>query len=253
MGKFFADIHALPQSQLGGEPHGLADTPEVAALRDASTDEDLLALGKALCWQLRYREAVEVYTKAIDLNPRDIRGYRQRAARYLTTLRPEAAIADFLRCRELGGDELDISYRLGLCRYFAEDYEGAMLEMERCYPLCDDEMGIGAIFWHTLSAWRAGERPGLLEENYHPLMQVGHHTAYEFTMAAAAGKISLGDALRRLNEEAEDLEFSIMAYGIAWLLEPAERDMLLRKLLERDSFWISFAYIAAWNDIHGRK
>lgn len=254
MGKYFADIHALPASQLGGQPHGLADTTEVASLRNAQTYEELLDLGKALCFQLRHREAVEVYTKAIALKPQDIRGYRQRAARYLTTLRPEPAIRDFLRCQELGGDEQDLSYRLGLCRYYAGDYEGAMLELERCYPLCDEEMGIAAIFWHTLSAWRAGEQPALLAQCYHPGMKVGHHTAYDFAMAVASGAHSLEEAKQRINGETDDLEYGIMAYGIAACLSALGRDAeartILNQLLERDGFWISYAYLAAWNDTH---
>ena len=251
MEKYFADVHASPASQLGSQPHGLTDTPEVASLRDAQTYGDLLALGKALCFHLRCREAVEVYSKAIALCPEDIRGYRQRAARYLTTLRPKPAIRDFHRCRELSGDAMDISYRLGLCRYYAGDYEGAMPELERCYPLCDEEMGIAVIYWHTLSAWRAGAQPVLLKQHYHPEMKVGHHRAYAFAMSAAAGHISMKDAMERLKTEADDLEFSIMAYGVAQQLEPPEKEALTRQLLERDGFWISYAYLAAWNDTYG--
>lgn len=251
MGEFFADIHAGPMSQLGNGPHGLSDTAAVAALRGADTYDDLLALGKALCYQLRYREAVEVYTRAIALDPGDIRGYRQRAARYLTTLRPKLAEADFLRCRALGGEALDISYRLGLCRYYAGEQALAMEELERCWPLCDDEMGIAVIFWHTLSAWRAGKRPTLLEDHYRPGMQAGHHTAYALAMSAAAGEIPLAAAMARLEREGEDLDFSILGYGLAWLLTPPEREALLRKVLERDGFWIGYAYLAAWNDING--
>ena len=88
MGLFFADEHATPASQMGDGVCELMDTPEVSALKDTDTYEGLLALGKALCYQLRYREAVEVYTKAVEMRPRDIRAYRQRGARYISTLRP---------------------------------------------------------------------------------------------------------------------------------------------------------------------
>ena len=254
MGKYFADIHGTPASQMGNESCELSDTVEVAKLRNAETYDELLALGKALCYQLRYREAVEVYTKAISRSPEDIRAYRQRAARYITTLQPLAAIQDFLRCRSLGGDEVDISYRLGLCHYLAGNYAEAMKELEHCYPLCDDEMGIAVIFWHTLSAWRLQLPTKLLNAAYHPGMNVGHHTAYEFTMAVASGRCELVDAMKRLEAEPEDLEYSIMAYGVAAVLnhmdKKNEAKKLIRNLLERDGFWISYAYIAAWNDVN---
>ena len=240
-----------PPANWGREPCQIPDSPEVAALRGAEDYDGLLALGKALCFQLRYREAVEVYDRAAVLCPTDIRAYRQRAARYLTTLRPEDAICDLLRCRALGGDEMDLSYRLGLCRYLTGAYRQAMAELETCYPLCDEEMGIAAMFWHTLSAWRAGEAPGLLR-HYRPGMAVGHHTAYDFCMALAAGFVDLRAAEARLKAEKSDLEYSILAYGVSGYLEHTGKDRaaeaLRERLLRRDSFWITYCYIAAWND-----
>ena len=159
MGQFFADIHASAASQLGNAPCGLTDSPEAAALRGGTTYDELLNLGKALCYQLRYHEAIAVYSRAIAMEPDTVTAIRQRAARYITTLQPEMAIRDFLRCRELGGDEMDISYRLGICHFLAGSYADAMAELTRCLPLCDDEMGIAAIFWHTLCAWRCGKMP----------------------------------------------------------------------------------------------
>lgn len=255
MGTFFADIHASAESQLGHISCAIEDSPEVAALRCAREPEQLLQLAQALGFQLRYREAAEVCSQAISLLPGDIRPIRLRAARHLSTLQTEKAISDFLTCRALGGDEMDISYRLGLCYYMAERYEDAMAELSRCLPLCDDEMGVAVIFWHTLSAWRADRMPVLLYRSYHSDMQVGHHTAYDFAMQVASEQLPLSAALTRLNNEPEDLEFSIMAYGIAEFMKHngLAYQPLMQTLLRRDSFWISYCYIAAWNDTFGKK
>lgn len=257
MGLFFADEHATPASQMGDGVCELMDTPEVSALKDTDTYEGLLALGKALCYQLRYREAVEVYTKAVEMRPRDIWAYRQRGARYISTLRPFEAFKDFLRCRQLGGDEMDISYRLGLCHYLAGDYIQGMKELEQAEPLCDDEMAVAVIYWHTLCAWRAGRSATLLRYVYRRGMEVGHHTAYDFAMAVAAGYVDVDKALVRLKAEKDDLEYSIMAYGVAAVLKQdgrrEEADELIREIVRRDGFWISYAYIAAWNDVSYQK
>ena len=255
MGQFFADIHASAASQLGNAPCGITDSPEVAALRGGTTYDELLTLGKALCYQLRYHEAIEAYSRAIAMEPDTVTAIRQRAARYITTLQPEKAIRDLHRCRALGGDEMDISYRLGISHFLAGDYAAAMEEMTRCLPFCDDEMGIAAIFWHTLCAWRCGKMPTLLYRGYRDGMQVGHHTAYAFAMQLAAERISLRDAQRLLEKEKDDLEFSIMAYGVAEFMEHNGMDAteLRKKILTRDSFWISYCYVAAWKDAYGKR
>jgi tetratricopeptide (TPR) repeat protein len=255
MGQYFADVHASAASQLGNDPCDLADSPEVAALRSTQSYEELLQLGKALCYQLRYHDAIEVYSRAIAMEPDNILAVRQRAARYITTLQPGKAVEDFLRCRKLGGDEMDISYRLGICYYLAENYSAAMAELTHCFPLCDDEMGIAVIFWHTLCAWRSGKIPSLLYGSYREGMKVGHHTAYAFAMKLAAERISHVQALEALEKQTDDLEYSIMTYGVAEFLDRNGMDSsaLRETLIERDSFWISYCYIAAWKDAHRKR
>lgn len=250
MGQYFADVHASAGSQLGHEKQFWEDTPQTGDLGY----EELLLFAKKLNWQLRYREAAQIYSMAIALNPKDIRGYRQRAGKYLSTLQPKLARKDLERCRELGGDEMDLSYRLGLCYYLEADYAKAIEAFETCYPLCDDEMGIAVLFWDTLSCWRSEKPAALLQKEYHTGMKVGHHTAYEFVMASVYADLEMPQIQQRLESEESDLEFSIMAYGISCYL--AHRGMmgqsqnLRSELLKRDGFWISYAYIAAWNDAH---
>ena len=48
MGKYFSDIHASCESQFRGLPHGLADTPEIAACR-AELENCFLISDKARC------------------------------------------------------------------------------------------------------------------------------------------------------------------------------------------------------------
>ena len=64
MGKYFADVHASHESQFQGLPHGLADTDEILACRaKPQTYENILELADALCWQLRFREAIDALTQ----------------------------------------------------------------------------------------------------------------------------------------------------------------------------------------------
>ena len=122
---------------------------------------------------------------------------------------------------------------------------------ERCFPQFPDEMKVAAMFWHTLAAWRAGEMPVLLERHYHTDMQVGHHTAYDAVMRRAAGLLTDAGWEEKLRA-ADDLDYSMLAYGescrLEMLGEIEEAEKLRDTVLARDGFWISYAFIAAWND-----
>lgn len=252
---YFSEEHASPATQLGREPCLLTDSPEVTSLRCADTLEELLKLGSALNFQLRYRDSLPVYDRIVREYPAEYRGWRERAPRLINTLQPGRAVADLLHCRTLGGDDGDLSYRLAIAHYLEGSFAESMAESVRCLPHWDDEMGIAIIYWHTLAAWKCGEAPQLLYRAYHPRMKVGHHTAYEAAMALAAGQIGIQQAYRELDETASDLEFSIFGYGVSCWLQQAgrcdEAEALLTRILARDSFWIGYAFIAAWRDRYG--
>ena len=252
MGKYFDDIHASWQSQLEGAPCELTDSKEVSEARSSAVDFDgFVALGDALSKQLRYREAAQAYTSALGLRPDDLSVLRLRAGRYLSTLQLDGSCADLDRCLELGGDKLDILYRLGLCAYFNNEFDKAATNFKDCFPLCDDEMGIAVIYWHSLTAFRSAAVPELLEK-YHSGMEVGHHTAYEKAVSVFSGAKTEENVLAELEDEAEDLEYVIALYGICDYLRHIGKNELAEALedtiLVRDGFWPCYAWLAAWND-----
>ena len=244
----FDALHAGIESQILNLPAGIPDSEAVTqakALPDSI--EKFLALGKAFSRQLRYREAIDAYTEGLKLEPENLPLLRLRAGRYLTTLQSNPAIADFEKCLSLGVERLDCLYRIGLAQYYAGRYEQAMGTFEDCMPLCDDEMGIAVLYWHTLSAARTEKAPTLLK--YYRLdMAVGHHTAYEKAIQVWNGTTSLPTMLQTLESEKNDLEYGITLYGLLWNPDCIEKEHLSQNLLCRDGFWPSFAYLAAWND-----
>ena len=249
----FDALHAGIESQILNLPAGI---PNSQAIRQAKSLPDSVekfcALGKALSRQLRYREAIDAYTEGLKLEPENLSLLRLRAGRYLTTLQSDPAIADFEKCLTLGAEKLDCLYRIGLAQYYAGRYEQAMEAFEGCMPLCDDEMGIAVLYWHTLSAARTEKEPMLLKY-YRPDMAVGHHTAYEKAMRVWSGTTPLAAALKMLEREEDDLEYGITLYGLLWHPDCAERESLSQVLLRRDGFWPSFAYLAAWRDRAGTQ
>lgn len=244
----FDEYHAGIESQIWNLSSGVQDSEAVkAARRQGNTADGLLTLGNALSRQLRYREAIEVYTEALALQPDNLLLLRLRAGRYLTTLQNDLAIQNFEKCLALGADQLDCLYRIGLAHYYAGRYRKAADIFQTCISLCDDEMGIAVIYWHTLSSRRAGMKQEMLDR-YHRDMAVGHHGSYKKAVQVWAGETSLPVMLEALQQENDDLEYCITLYGLIYDPNCSQKELLQAELLRRDSFWPGFAYLAAWND-----
>jgi len=145
-------------------------------------------------------------------------------------------------------------YSMGIGYYFLGEYEKCMEKEEESFPFFEDEMGIAAIFWHTLAAWRAGKEPKLLKENYHYGMTVGHHRSYNRVMAIACGNVSLETAMTLYEHSFQPLDSAIYGYGLGCYLDSIGQHEkafeIIEKVAKDDSFWIAYAFLAAWNDIN---
>ena len=258
MGKYFADVHASYKSQFENLPHGLTDTDEILACRTKlQTYETLLELADALCWQLRFREAIDALTQAIALEPERMEAYCKRGPKYLDTLQFERALADYTRCEQTDGVSVESRYRVGMAHYLMRKYDDAIRTFTDSLAIApqDDDMYIADVYWLVLSqlrAEKADEAQKTLKQHYRPDMYVGHHTAYEKAMRVAAGFAELDEMLSELEAEPEDLQYAMAAYGLMVLLESrgeqARAEALRGKILRRDGFWYCFSYLAAYSD-----
>ena len=258
MGKYFADVHASYKSQFENLPHGLTDTDEILACRTKlQTYETLLELADALCWQLRFREAIDALTQAIALEPERMEAYCKRGPKYLDTLQFERALADYTRCEQTDGVSVESRYRVGMAHYLMRKYDDAIRTFTDSLAIApqDDDMYIADVYWLVLSqlrAEKADEAQKTLKQHYRPDMYVGHHTAYEKAMRVAAGFAELDEMLSELEAEPEDLQYAMAAYGLMVLLESrgeqARAAALRGKILRLDGFWYCFSYLAAYSD-----
>ena len=263
MGKYFADVHASYKSQFQNLPHGLADTDEILTCRaKPQTYETLLELADALCWQLRFREAIDALTQATALEPERMETYRKRGPKYLDTLQFERALTDYTRCEQADGVSVMSRYRIGMAHYLMGKYGDAICAFSDSLAIApqNDDMYIADVYWLVLSQLRAGKADAAqktLQKHYRPDMYVGHHTAYEKAMRVAAGFAPMEDMLAELDAEPEDLQFAMTAYGLCVLLESAgeqeKANALREKLLARDGFWFCFSFLAAWRDAAERS
>ena len=170
-------------------------------------------------------------------------------------------------CGKDGGFRDDIEdyeklYGAGIGFYYLGRYEKCMEAMELAFPHFNDEMGIAAIYWHTLAAWRCGGETVLLDRGYNIHMKIGHHRSYDKIMALAAGKSSVESTELMFSLEDNPLELSIQGYGLFCYLQmlqhrgggafvpPVSKKAgeILERVYADDGFWITYAYLAARND-----
>lgn len=258
MGKYFADVHASHESQLQNLPHGLLTRTKFSpAAQSRRRMKRFWSWRTLLCWQLRFREAIDALTQAIALEPERMEAYRKRGPKYLDTLQFEQALTDYTHCEQADGVSVMSRYRIGMAHYLMGKYGDAICAFSDSLAIApqDDDMYIADVYWLVLSQLRAGkadEAQKTLQQHYRPDMYVGHHTAYEKAMRVAAGFAPMEDMLAELDAEPDDLQFAMTAYGLCVLLEThgeAEKaDALREKLLKHDGFWFCFSYLAAYHD-----
>src|SRR6186713_1045294 len=74
---------------------------------DSLNDEHIIWYGRRLAYLGNYKEAIDIYTKGINLHPDNARFYRHRAHRYITLRCYDNAIADLKKAAELTRDQVD--------------------------------------------------------------------------------------------------------------------------------------------------
>jgi tetratricopeptide (TPR) repeat protein len=132
MSLFGEPLHALPDTT-----GAIAEADE--ALAGAPDDvERLIAAGRVRRNFWQYRQAMDLYTRAIELAPSDWRPHRFRGHRHISLREFEHAITDLERARELAPLNWDVSYHLGLAYFLSGRFDHAADEYLRCMRLASD-------------------------------------------------------------------------------------------------------------------
>ena len=153
---------------------------EARAAAQAHPDdiEALVWLGRRTAYLGGYREAVAIYTRALERHPGEPRLLRHRGHRYLTLRRLDLAAADLERAAALvrgKSDEVEpdglpnahsvptstlqsnVWYHLGLARYLQGDFPAALAAYRECERAsANADMRVAT--WHDARAVRAHPR-----------------------------------------------------------------------------------------------
>ena len=245
-----------------------------AALADDPDDVDLLiAAGRVRRNFWQYRQAMELYTRAIELAPRDWRAYRYRGHRHISLRQFDEAIRDLEMARELAPMNWDVSYHLGLAYFLDGRFDEAADEYLRCLGLADTdeareaqsddfrscsqnaedaESFVAMTEWAVRAALRAGreETAADLLAGVAPDLDVTENIAYYHDLLLYKGLKTREELL----DPGPDAPYrrETVGYGVAnWMLvqgDTAEAVELLEELA-RDPWWPGFGRIAAEVDL----
>ncbi len=248
---------------------------EEALAADPSDADALIWMGRRTAYLGQYREAIGIYTDALDLHPEDARLYRHRGHRYLTVRELDAAIADFETAAALieGTDDeiepdglpnrlnqplstlhFNIWYHLALGHYVQGEWEQALEAQRECLAVSTNpDLWVATSYWLYMTLMRLGreeEAAGILEE-VSADMEIIENDAYHRLLLLFKGELSLDDLV---GEEGEvSLQGTTTAYGIGvWhLLEgrTAEAHEVWETVLAGRNQWPAFGYLAAEGEL----
>ncbi len=108
----------------------------------------------------RYNEAITDFTRAIQLDPGYVYAYIYRSDAYFRLSLYDHAIADYEKLMELNPEDIYIYFHRGLAYFYNSNYEKAEIDFEQCLEL--DTQDAQAMIWLYLNRQRDG-RTGELQ------------------------------------------------------------------------------------------
>ncbi len=252
---------------------------EARAEYDANPDaaDAIIWLGRRTAYLGQYREAVRIFTEAIERHPDDARTYRHRGHRFITLRMFDRAIADFERAAELTAEQEDqvepdgqpnerniptgtlqtnIWYHLGLAHYLKGKFDNALLAYRECLQRSGNpDMLVATSHWLYMTLRRLGRASEAAEvlQPIHADLDVIENHSYHRLLLMYKGEI-LPDSLLGMDEE--PIQNATLSYGVAnWLYyngsqTPAER--IFRDII-RGPGWPAFGFIAAEAQVNAMR
>ena len=218
-------------------------------------------------WQ--YRQAMELYTRAIELAPDDWRPYRFRGHRYISIREFESAVRDLEAARDRAPLNWDVSYHLGLAYFLSGRFADAADEYMRCMELAgtpaaeaaqaadfrscsqnedDPESFVAMSEWAVRASQRAGldDRAQALLDAVEDDLEISENIAYYHDLLLYKG-LKTADELLNPGPDAPYRRETV-GYGVANLMlvqgDTVGATALLEELVQ-DPWWPGFGRIAA--------
>jgi tetratricopeptide (TPR) repeat protein len=241
--------------------------------QDPNNEDNIIWHGRRLAYLSRFKDAIEVYTKGLEMYPKSYRLLRHRGHRYITLRKFSLAIQDLTLAaslvpaapilmepdgvpnkinRPLGSTQFNIWYHLGLAYYLTGDFNSAAIAYRKCLELAhNDDSKIAATDWLYMTLTNLGreEEVKTLLDAINDNVVLIENDAYLKRIKMNKGQISPEKLLElkpTSNENATNLATQGYGVGHYFLIKNnrIRAIQVFQKVLETDS-WSSFGYIAS--------
>src|SRR5215213_4950343 len=219
---------------------------------DASAD-NLIWLGRRTAYLGRYKDAIRIYTEALEKFPDDARLFRHRGHRFLTLRCFDLAISDLNRAAKLikgKPDQIEpdglpnarniptstlqsnIWYHLGLAHYLKGDFKAALKAYREAAKVSTNpDMLVATTHWQYMTLRRLGrekEAAGVVAA-IKPDLEVIENADYLKLIRLYQGKTTAAELLKEIGGEASALSKATIGYGLGnWFLYNKQRDEALK-------------------------
>jgi len=241
--------------------------------KDPTSADAAIWLGRRTAYLGRFGEAIEIYTRAIELHPEDARLYRHRGHRYITLRKFDLAIKDLRKAAELiegKADEVEpdgqpnekniptstlhsnIYYHLGLAHYLKADFASARDAYRLGLGVSKNPDMLSAMTdWLYMTLQRMGrkdEARAVLDPIV-PGMDVIENEAYYRLLLFYKGNGSQESLKTNGALDAVTIGYAL-ANRTLWDGNTADAVKQMKSLLEKHADqWPAFGYIAAEADV----
>ena len=251
---------------------------ELAAARAeyerAPEDADALVwYGRRLAYLGRFREAVGVFTKGVELHPRDPRMWRHRGHRWITLRRFDLALKDLEEAARLVADRADepeppgtpnaqgvvidtlnqnVFYHLALAHFLRGEFEEALPAWEQCARFSNnDDARASVTHWHWMTLRRLGlyqQAHALLAKLPAKLAVLEYH-GYHSLIRMYRGELDAEGLLKKTRAaEKPSADRATVGFGVGHWHLVHKREARAREIfaeVARDPLWPAFGRIAA--------
>ena len=245
------------------------DEAEARAMENPDEIDALIWVGRRTAYLGRYRESIDVYTKALERFPEDPGLYRHRGHRFITIRRFKRAVEDLQTAANLieGSEDVvepdgmpnarniptstlhfNIWYHLGLAHYLLGDFENALKAYRACMDVSENLDAVVATshwLYMTLRRMDRAEQAESVLDRIVPEMDIIENGSYHQLLLMYKGLLSIDDLE---GEKQDTLENATVGYGIAnWYLYNGKKELAVQKLKQiiSGSQWAAFGTIAA--------
>jgi tetratricopeptide (TPR) repeat protein len=240
------------QSPEGVQYRSLPDTDAVKSARaaldaDAKNIARIIDLGVAQSGARQFREAIDTFTRGLEIEPNNALLLRWRGHRHLSVREFDRAFADLTRGGAIDSSIYGIWYHLGVLQYLRGEFAEAAASFAKAQPIAPDAGELaGSTDWLWMSLSRAGrgaEAKAMLDRrpDSKPVTN-----AYTRRLQLYRGEISPEAVVTPA--DTDDVQVATLAYGLGnWYLVQGDKAQA-RRWFERSiqsGGWPAFGFIVS--------